>query len=148
VQTESAWQNAWLWLALFFALGWLATLFYFLKHRLSDKTASEQPTAEELSLKAATQQLKIACQNDNPEQAKAALLAWGKLVFAAPHLDAIALRVDNRLQAEILALNAALYSQQRGQWQGKKLFQAFSEYKAITQLKTLKSDELQPLYRL
>ena len=80
--------------------------------------------------------------------ANTALLAWGKLMFNASSLTAIAADCDVRLRDEILVLNAILYAKNKSAWQGKRLWQAFNEHKARSKLNTLKDDALEPLYRL
>jgi len=63
-------------------------------------------------------------------------------------LGAIAAQSDARLRDEILLLNQVLYGKEAGQWQGKKLFQAFVENKAREKIVVTDDSSLEPLYRL
>ena len=63
-------------------------------------------------------------------------------------LGAIAGFCDARLRDEILYLNQVLYGKETDQWNGKKLFQAFTENKARAKLAAIGDKSLEPLYRL
>jgi len=76
------------------------------------------------------------------------LLEWGRQKFNVANLGAIAEYSDARLRDEILDLNQTLYGKGVGQWQGKKLFQAFTENKAREKIAVTEDNSLEPLYRL
>jgi hypothetical protein len=139
-------QSIWLWVSLFLAVGWLITLFYFLRKRTAPLPVVTDSEAE-LSLKASINQLKKACADNNALAAKNALLAWGKLKFSATSLGAIADYCDARLRDEILQLNQVLYAKDAPAWSGKKLFQAFVENKVRAKI-TSTGNALEPLFRL
>ena len=145
-------QNIWLWASLFLALGWLATLIYFLrkhhKHEIID-IEKKQRHNKDANLKASVKKLKLACTEDDAQAAKNALLEWGKQKFNADNLGAIAACCDARLRDEILYLNQALYGKNNSYWLGKKLLQAFTEHKARDK-KENNNDKsvLEPLHRL
>ncbi|MGZ8191466.1 MAG: BatD family protein [Methylococcaceae bacterium] len=63
-------------------------------------------------------------------------------------LGAIAGFCEARLRDEILHLNQVLYGKEKGQWNGKKLFQTFTENKARAKLAASGDKSLEPLYRL
>lgn len=140
-------QNIWLWIAVFLGTGWLVTLAYFLIKRPAKKTVVEK-NEPELRLADSIKKLKKACADNNATAAKDALLAWGRQKHDAASLGAIAELSDARLRDEILLLNQVLYGKEAGQWQGKKLFQAFVENKAREKIATTDDDKLEPLYRL
>ncbi len=140
-------QNVWLWVSVFLALGWLATLAYFLIKRPAKKPVVEK-SEREIRLEDSVKSLKKACADNNAATAKDALLAWGRQKFGATSLGAIAELSDARLRDEILNLNQVLYGKATGQWQGKKLFQAFVENKAREKMAVTDDDKLEPLYRL
>ncbi|MCK9395601.1 MAG: BatD family protein [Methylobacter sp.] len=140
-------QNVWLWIAVFLAAGWLATLAYFLIKRPAKKTVAEK-NEPEIRLENSVKSLKKACAENNAAAAKDALLAWGRQKFDAASLGAISELSDARLRDEILHLNQVLYGKAAEQWQGKKLFQAFVENKAREKITATKDDKLEPLYRL
>lgn len=140
-------QNVWLWVSVFLAAGWLATLVYFLAKRPAKKPVVEK-TEPEIRLADSVKSLKKACMDNNAAAAKDALLAWGRQKSGAASLGAIAELSDARLRDEILHLNQVLYGKAKEQWQGKKLFQAFVENKAREKIAASKDDKLEPLYRL
>jgi len=140
-------QNVWLWVSVFLALGWLATLAYFLIKRPAKKPVVEK-SEREIRLEDSVKSLKKACADNNAATAKDALLAWGRQKFGATSLGAIAELSDARLRDEILNLNQVLYGKAAELWQGKKLFQAFVENKAREKMAATDDDKLEPLYRL
>ena len=139
--------NIWLWVSVFLAAGWLITMIIFLTKRTVTKPVIENNDSE-ISLKACTSNLKKACTHNDAGAAKDALLEWGRQKFNASNLGAIAMFCDARLRDEILHLNQVLYGKEVGEWQGKKLFQAFTENKAREQIATTEDKSLEPLYRL
>ncbi|MDD5632335.1 MAG: BatD family protein [Methylococcales bacterium] len=139
--------NIWLWVSVFLATGWLLTLIYFLTNRTVTKPIIEN-NGPEINLKECIKNLKIACNNDNALASKDALLEWGRQKFNVSNLGAIAMFCDARLRDEILHLNHVLYGKEAGQWQGKKLFQAFTENKAREKIAMTEDKSLEPLYRL
>jgi len=167
ITTQPQQQNTWLWVAIFLASGWLATLAYFLIKRPVKKPVAEK-NEQEIRLEDSVKSLKKACADNNAVAAKDALLAWGRQkyiardgVYAASQsgtgaanaasLGAIAELSDARLRDEILHLNQVLYGKTTEpdlQWQGKKLFQAFVENKAREKIAVTDDDKLEPLYRL
>ncbi len=157
-------QKIWLWVAVFLAIGWAATLAYFLR-RASSRLACgihtipgdirrtiKKPIAEknerEIRLEDSVKSLKKACAENNAVAAKDALLAWGRQKSGAENLGAIAALSEARLRDEILQLNQVLYGKAVEPWQGKKLFQAFVEHKAREKIAATDDDKLEPLYRL
>jgi hypothetical protein len=147
VITQPQQQNMWFWVALFLGAGWLATLAYFLIKRPVKKPAEEKSPTE-IRLEDSIKHLKKACADNNATAAKDALLAWGRQKYGATSLGAVAELSDARLRDEILHLNHILYGKEAGQWQGKKLFQAFVENKAREKIAVADDGKLEPLYRL
>jgi hypothetical protein len=86
--------------------------------------------------------------NNDATAANIALLQWGLIQFNATNLGVIAANSEARLRDEIIELNTVLYSQHQLSWQGKKLFQAFSESNARVKLAATPKSHLQPLYRI
>ncbi|MDI1278488.1 BatD family protein [Methylobacter sp.] len=147
ITTPPQQQNIWLWVSVFLASGWLATLAYFLIKRSAKRPVAEKSEVE-IRLEDSVKSLKKACADNNAAAAKDALLAWGRQKYGAASLGAIAELSDARLRDEILHLNRVLYGKEPGQWQGKKLFQAFVENKAREKIAVTDDDKLEPLYRL
>ena len=140
--------NLWLWVSAFLATGWLMTVLFFLTKRTAAKPVIEN-NGTEINLKECIRNLKNACTNNNAVAAKNALIEWGRQKFNISNLGALAIFCDARLRDEILHLNHALYGKEIGEWQGKKLFQAFTENKAREKISVAEEDKsLEPLYRL
>ncbi len=146
IKTEPE-TNRWLWVSVALATGWLITVILFLIKRRVTKPVIEDNEAEK-SLKGCVKQLKNACINNDAVAAKDALLEWGRQKFNASNLGAIAGFCDARFRDEILHLNHTLYGKETGHWQGKKLFQTFTENKALEKITTPVDKSLEPLYRL
>lgn len=140
-------KNIWIWISAGLATGWLATLGFFLMRR-----PRREPEQEERQLAQGSSEyrrnLKKACADNDPSAAKNALLEWGRQKFNVNSLSGVAAFSDARLRDEILALNKALYSNKAEHWQGKKLYQAFTENKAREQWTKTQDDALEPLFRL
>jgi hypothetical protein len=139
--------NIWLWISVFLAAGWLVTVIIFLTKRTVKKPVIENNDPE-INLKECIKNLKNACVNNDAVAAKDALLEWGQKKFNGSNLGAIAVFCDARLRDEILHLNHTLYGKEAGHWQGKKLFQAFTENKARDKVAVTEDNSLEPLYRL
>ena len=144
-------SGIWKGIAIFSSIGWLITLGFlavrwFISRR---KVVDVIETPAEISLKMCSKLLKKACLSNDKQAAKEALLHWGKIQFNATSLGAIAPHCEARLRDAILELNTALYSQHHIAWEGKPLFQGFSENAARAKLSTRSEDDvLKPLYRL
>lgn len=136
----------WQALSAFLASGWLLTGLFFwpqAKRKHQADTALKLPDGHQQTRVA---DLRQACQTNDPIAAKNALLAWGKQ-FGETSLGAIAGHCEARLRDEILLLNHVLYGKGAAQdWQGKNLFQAFSENKARKKLLEKAEPALKPLY--
>jgi hypothetical protein len=148
VQVQRA--HIWIYLTIFFGLGWLMTLLYFTLPKLMGGKLSALPRKNELEidLEDSIKILKKACAENNAVAAKDSLLSWGRKKHGVASLAAVAELSDARLRDEILYLNKVLYGKTSDQWQGKKLFQAFAENKAREKIASTDDDKLEPLYRL
>jgi hypothetical protein len=139
--------NIWLWVSLLLAVGWLITVIVFLTKRKVTEPVIEINDSD-IKLKDCIKNLKNACRANDAAATKNALLEWGRQKFNVVNLGAIAEYSDARLRDEILDLNQTLYGKGVGQWQGKKLFQAFTENKAREKIAVTEDNSLEPLYRL
>ena len=135
----------WFWLALFFVSAWIATLVYFLS-RKSGNTENKQVSIEKKPT--VNKNLKKACSNNDSIMAKDALLQWGREKFNQSSLTKIAEQCDQPLRQEMLALNAALYSNKAEEWQGAELWTAFQNNKSAEVKNTEPVDPLQPLFKI
>lgn len=141
----------WPWLALTFALAWLATLGYFWAKRPRSTEKSPADRSDEPpqpNLNDAINRLKKACAANDANAAKQALLDWGQIQGLPPGLAAIAEHCEARLRDEMLLLNQTLYSKETGPWNGKRLLQVFSEHQARAKLTGIDDGGLRPLHRL
>lgn len=138
----------WQWLSAALALGWLshvAWLYRAARNNQTTTTAVEQPVQQAADINA----LKSACQQNQAQAAKQALLHWGKQQFAADNLTAIAHQCPEPLRTEILLLNQALYSAALPDWNGNALWEAFKQCKPGKKMAAdLEEEVLEPLYRL
>lgn len=150
INSSTPTAEAWLWpgLCAFFALGWLATLIYFLITRKPKNTVVVTDDIKSLPLQKLIKALKQACNSNDMYLAKAILLDWGEQQFGCNNLGMLAGCCEARLRDEILLLNQTLYGQNTVPWQGKKLFQCFSENNARAKLSEQEDKSLEPLYRL
>ncbi len=140
-------NKLWMWLSIVLALGWLVTVFFFINKSRS-KSKEKPVSIREIKLKETVKALKHACAENNNIATKDALLAWGKIKFNSNSLSAIASNSEARLRDEIDLLNQSLYGNQKGQWQGKKLFQFFVENSAREKVAKKIDDSLEPLYKV
>lgn len=137
----------WMWCSLVLACGWLITVIILVK-KLSPVKEEIALDTKELTLKKIIKNLKQACLDNNAIAAKDALLNWGKIKFDSANLSAIASHCEARFRDEILLLNQSLYSSEDQHWQGKKLFQTFTENNAREKVSKNTNEALEPLFRV
>jgi hypothetical protein len=121
------------------ALGWLINAVWWIKR--SPKSQAVMVPAKTL-VNAAETNLKQACQSNNPQTAKQALLAY----FAVDSLVAIA--ATGSFADEINGLNRYLYSGQASEWHGDGLWQAFKQRPVSSQQAQAVEVSLEPLFKL
>ena len=141
----------WRYIAIFSSAGWLITIIVLTWKKFNhtqQRNEQKEESPADISLKNAVKELKTACMNNDATAANIALLQWGLIQFNATNLGVIAANSEARLRDEIIELNTVLYSQHQLSWQGKKLFQAFSESNARVKLAATPKSHLQPLYRI
>ncbi|MFA5983637.1 MAG: BatD family protein [Methylococcaceae bacterium] len=139
----------WLWVSIALACGWFLTTLYFLRNKKPVKVPEDQAKLVKIDAQESIKQLKQACLNNDATAAKNALLYWGGLTLNAHSLGAIGEQTNALLRDEINLLNRVLYANSAEPWQGKKLFQAFTENAARTRMdKNVGSSLLAPLHRL
>jgi len=136
--------NYWIWLSLCLAIAWLITVTVFLRARTkSDLLIKDVDVNTDIS--DAIKALKIACSLNDAQASKNALITWGSHTFNESTLGEISCYCDARLRDEILHLNHSLYGKSNSEWQGKKLFQAFTENKARKKTTLDRDNTLEPL---
>ncbi|KAF3982319.1 MAG: protein BatD [Methylococcales symbiont of Hymedesmia sp. n. MRB-2018] len=137
----------WMGLSLFLSLCWLITLVFLFRKQKPQQIENPADT-KEMSLQETIKKLKQACANNDQLAAKNALLVWGKIKFNSNSLSEISSHCQARLRDEINCLNKNLYAEQTTSWEGKKLFQFYSENKAREKVSIKTDDGLDPLYKL
>ncbi len=131
--------HLWQTIAGLLALGWLINGVWWFKH--SPKSQAVMVPAKTL-VNAAEANLKQACQSNNPQAAKQALLAY----FAVDSLAAIG--ATGSFADEINGLNRYLYSGQTSEWHGDGLWQAFKQRPVSSQQAQVVEVSLEPLFKL
>lgn len=148
-ETHFVENKFWMWLSICLALGWIASILFFMKKISS---VSGEPSVveniHETKLKDTVKALKKACVENSAIAAKDALLKWGGIKYGSVNLSGIAGQSEARLRDEILLLNQYLYSNQDKRWSGKKLFQYFTENNAREKVAKKADEVLEPLYKL
>lgn len=142
-ETKLAW-----WLALGFALAWLITMaaWAWQRHR---RPAFTVQTKNQI-----LQELQEACFNNRAEEARSALLKWGRLLRPELRIlnlnDLERLINDEALQEQINRLSQFLYHQQTDnkEWQGRPLWNAFVNYKGQRKNGAANSNPLPPLNKI
>ena len=148
--TAPAGVSLWQWLTCILAVTWVITLVYILKNRRSPRPVTAQTHTENINegLKA----LKQACRDNDPHQAKAALLRWaGARAGSATvtSLGDLEQHSSEALAAEIRALSRRLYSRTTDPWRGEPLWQAFLQERKTAGNETSPArGNLEPLFRL
>lgn len=125
--------TSWFWMGIagMFALLWLITLWLWWKNKrhkdtttLSARLDPSEPLSEQREHKPRRAFLR-ACEKNQPKEARAALLSW-----AAAHwpedppqgLEEVAARIQDQHVRQLLrALDAAIYADRPGAWQGAEL---------------------------
>jgi hypothetical protein len=138
----------WMWLSIGLALGWLISILFFIRKLKLKSQPTPTVNTKDIRLKETIKVLKKACIENNALAAKDALLDWGKIKFNSGNLSEIAVQSEARLRDEIYLLNKTLYSNLSEKWQGKKLFQTFTENNAREKVAKKTNDGLEPLYKL
>ena len=122
--------NLWQLLSAALALGWLLTVFGWWVSR-RQRVSQPPPTApvESASLKAAKQSFKQACFNNDPRQARQALLIWIRASDGKKRSlsDFAAQLVDPAARAAIEQLDQALYAPSTEPWSGQACWQALTK---------------------
>ncbi|MEE9411785.1 MAG: BatD family protein [Methylococcales bacterium] len=127
----------WKWIALIAGLGWILTMLgviYFFysrrKKRSITQNSSESLEADSRRFKAG-RNLRSACQNNNPVEARTALLLWAKARWSdnpPPNLIEIGKRLPP-LQEQIDQLEQSLYKPSEKQWNGNMLWRQFKVHR-------------------
>ncbi len=147
----------WKLLSLLLALGWLATLVFFIRRKAATSKPQAQPSTQTTSVASARRQLKTACDSASPQQIKNALLQWGNALFTDQPVHSLgqlasrtALQQEStELSERLNSLNEYLYNNSSGDWSCDNLLslcQAF-ERTLADQSSSEHEPQLEDLYK-
>jgi hypothetical protein len=150
-------RNVWPWVSSVLALAWLATVAVWWRGRtrvVPPAAAGPQPKTQSPAkppLRKVLRDLDSACAVGDPAAARAALLAFAELRFAASpprSLGALAALLPEPVAREVLALEAHIYGAAAGLWRGDGLKTAAKELEgAGLEAESAAAEPLLPLYR-
>lgn len=150
-------HTLWKLLSLLLALGWLATLVFFIRRRRTSTRSQTPSSMHSTSVTAARRQLKAACESANPQQIKTALLQWGNALFSDQPVHSlgqlasrIALQPESaELSQRLNQLNEHLYTNTPGDWRCDNLLLLCQAYEHGAPPQPSSSDEaqLEELYK-
>ena len=148
--TASPGASIWQWLTCILAVTWVITLIYILKNRRGARAETSQAYTGDVN--EAVKALKRACQDNDPQRAKTALLRWAmERPIGAPvsSLGDLEKHSSEELAAEIRNLSRQLYSRTPDPWRGEPLWQAFLQESKTAGNETSRArGNLEPLFRL
>jgi len=146
-------NSIYLWLALFFAVGWISTAaawWWFSHHQQSNNSAStNSKESKAKSRNKILSELKHACQTNDCSSARAASLAWGKTLWPSnppKGLAELALHFEDATAKHLLTLNQALYGKEKDTWDGNALWSAVKNYKPDHHSQKNSTGKLESLY--
>ena len=146
-KTESFWQ----WISAALAFAWMLTLLLWWRSRQRGEDTNTESEGV-IKTKEAIKAIQLACHENDPVQAKTALLRWASLNWRespAMSLGEIMRRVPAELADRLNELNELLYSKNRSDWNGENFWQAFRKNHAVqTGAEQADSGKLEPLYRI
>jgi hypothetical protein len=144
----------WMWVSLIAIAGWLITAlaWLFTGKRYAVTVHSNQKALPLLNMEAKqfAKALKTACDQHNAQEAKNALLNWGKCLWPEQlpgNLNELSGIAGGPLGAQLLMLNTHLYSNKNTQWDSTNLWQAFSRFEKQPDTSQDRHSELLPLYK-
>lgn len=149
--TAAASEPHWKWLAQFFAIAWLLTIFLFYKKsRSNTKPSTAEAQATNKSLKAAIAAVEHNAKKNDAGKTKDALIKWAQLVYDDRKITNLTQITDHctaQLSQQIRLLNESMYGTDTHTWHGKELLIAFEHERALkTTKKDAQSSVLKPLY--
>ena len=136
-------SSFWFWLSAFFFILWLITLALWLHTKSKSPQQKEKTDKASQSISHSLKQLKSACEMNDAQKTKTALLEWAKIIYPQTkpnNLSDIAKHVDEPLKKDILALNAYLYSPQTTEWHCDNIYKKCKEFKQIGSDKKIKTN--------
>ncbi len=124
-------QGIWMTLTIVFGLAWLITLLLWWRHKQPRPAAPNQQVMEAPG-QILAKQVRLACQQQDPQAVKRALLNWARKLW--PHTPPLSLgALVTQIQPDPLAMTIAtldkmLYAVNAENWQADALLQTFNAY--------------------
>lgn len=147
--TTGSGGSYWKWVSLILFLLWLVTLLLFWKSRgrfnKKERIAIVEPTKRQ-----ALKQIERACNNNDAQQAKTAILEWARGVWPKERinsLDAVKPYGNTELASMLDELNNFLYGKKQQAWDGKAFLVCFQAQTFQVDKKVSEKGNLQPLYK-
>ena len=138
--------------SLILATGLLITLFLLLKSKSIKPSTDKNQKNETPSLKLAIKNIKQACEKNNAQETKDALLEWGRALFKNMPINSLtelSNNVDQSLADKINLLNVYLYRNNTDHWKCDDLFDLCQKFTANFKepLSITENNKLESLYR-
>lgn len=148
-------QPIWFWVSMILLAMWAVTIGLWLNARRSVIPVANEPSVTNQSSafsSNAIKDIKSACNNGDPQQAKQALLNWGHNVWPddpPTSLGHIAQKVDERLAREVEKLSSVLYKPGESHWDQQLLLKALQQFiDQQKQKENKQSSKIKPLFRI
>ncbi|MGB1799803.1 MAG: BatD family protein [Gammaproteobacteria bacterium] len=142
-------HSYWKWVSLILFLLWLITLFLLWKSR-NRFNKEEKISNAESSKRQALKQIENACNNNDAQQAKTAILEWARKMWPDKkinNLDAVKVYCDDELATMLDELNRQLYSKEQDVWNGKVFLNCFQSQSFKKTKSKAEQGKLEPLYK-
>lgn len=141
----------WQYISLLLLVLWLATLCCWWHYRYRNQSLQTTQDKHKQTHHVSIKQLQQACKNNNPDQAKQALLQWAKKHWAnvnTMNISVIKSYSDLAFQQKLDALNQQLYGKANTHWDGLAFLNCFQAQSFKQQQKTTSPGQLEPLYKI
>ena len=152
--TTPSGESYWRWISLALAIGWfVSVLILVLRNRKTTNSPNNKPGIEEKlkALKPFKNAIKNACNSNDANQAKDALLYWARIYWNTKNINSladIAERSNPAFRDTLNELNNALYSSDQSQWDGSGLLKEFNHFRVIKRyIDDTHTTQLEPLYK-
>jgi hypothetical protein len=142
-------HSYWKWVSLMLFLLWLITLFLFWNSR-SRFNKKERISVVESSKRQSLKQIESACNNNDAQQAKTAILEWARKMWPDErinNLDSVKAYCDDELGIMLDELNRQLYSKQQDVWNGNAFLNCFQSQSFKITKSHAEHGNLEPLYK-
>jgi len=153
IQQDSE-SSIWFWSSLLLASGWFITLalwWWQQKRRNQAHSYHHSQAKHQVSVSEAQRKLQQACQSNQPQACKDALLSWAHAIFPERppnNLGQLGTLLNEPLKSTLNELEASLYSSHSESWQAGDLYQQISDWLKSSQGKRHSSvSSLEPLYK-